>query len=96
MTADAIGPGTVVHVEPAVVSVDVDGELVVLDERTGDLHLLDPMGSLVFRCLGSGTLGEIAADFVEEVGGDPDAVLADVVALVRDLRTRGLVGFGEP
>lgn len=89
--SSAIGPSSVVDVKPTVMWVDVDGELVLLDEATGDLHLLNPIAGLVFRCLGSGTLAELASDFAAELGGDEDEILAEILDLVRDLRARGLI-----
>ncbi len=33
----------------------VDDEVVVLDQRTGEVHQLNPVGSCIWRSLGDGT-----------------------------------------
>jgi hypothetical protein len=76
----------------SLVWVEVDGELVVADEESGGLHLLNPTAALVFSCLdGASTLEEIAGDIAAELGSDPAQVTADVVALARQLQAMGVL-----
>jgi hypothetical protein len=78
-----------------VASVELDGEIVILDSRQDALHLLNPTATTVWRCLdGSGTVGELIADLSEVFGSDPQAVRHDVSALLTDLAERGLLESG--
>jgi hypothetical protein len=78
-----------------VASVELDGEVVILDEREDALHLLNPTATTVWRCLdGSGTVGELIADLSEVFGSDPQTVRNDVGALLSDLAARRLLEDG--
>jgi hypothetical protein len=83
---------------PEVVHVEVDGEIVLYDDRAKVMHRLSPTAGQVWRCFdGSGSLAEIAADLAEVYQADPDQVLTDVVATARQFGSAGLlVGVGDP
>ena len=62
--------------------VELDGEAVIYDEETTELHHLNPTATIVFGlCDGTATMREMAVD-ISEVFGVP---LADVEAQVRTL-----------
>ncbi len=91
-----VSPSFVGAHSPDVHAVDIADEAVLLHEPTGELHLLNPTGALVWRCLdGRSTVAEIAAD-IAEVGGVPqDRVVADMVELLTELVAGDLVVEGS-
>lgn len=76
---------------------ELDHELVVLDERTGRLHVLNPTATVVWQCLdGDADLATLAVELATAFGAEADAVRADLLTLARQLADDGLlVGF-EP
>jgi len=81
----------------AVDTVNVDGEVVLLDKASGRLHLLNGTGALVWACFdGESSLGEIVTDISDELGMSRDVVLADTVAISRHLGREGLLANVEP
>ncbi len=83
---------------PDVAQVEIDGEIVLYDDRAKVMHRLSPIAGQVWRCLdGSGSLAEIAADLADVYQADPEQVLTDVVATARQFGSAGLlVGVGDP
>jgi PqqD family protein of HPr-rel-A system len=72
--------------------VELDGEAVVYDERTGDLHHLNPTATLVFGlCDGSSTGRELANDIAAAYGQPTDQVREQVQALLRQFRKARLI-----
>ena len=73
-------------------SVEIDGEVVLLDGATGTLRNLDPVGGVVWGCLDApGPIDEIVADLCEEFGADRHTVRNDVLELMRALGREGLL-----
>ncbi len=95
---EAVTPGFVAIARPEVVSVEIDGEVILYDDSRKKLHRLNPTASALWQCLdGSGTLAEVARDIADVYHADPDQVLADVVETARLLGAQGLlVGVGDP
>ncbi|HUG85311.1 MAG TPA: HPr-rel-A system PqqD family peptide chaperone [Euzebya sp.] len=92
-----VGPAFVGDRSPDVHAVDVDDEAVLLHEPTGQLHLLNPTGALVWHCLdGRATLQAIAEDIADVGGLDGEQVLAQLQALLTDLVDGGLVMAADP
>jgi PqqD family protein of HPr-rel-A system len=72
--------------------VEIDGEAVVYDERTGNLHHLNPTAALVLAvCDGTATIRELAGDLAAEFGEPPDRLERDVRTLLRRFRLGGLL-----
>ena len=72
--------------------VELDGEAVIYDERSADLHHLNPTATIVFGlCDGTATMPRIAADISEAFGVPADEVEAQVRALVRRFRAADLL-----
>ena len=89
---DQIGPDFVAHSRREVVTVEIDGDAVVYDELQETTHLLNPTGAIVWRLLdGETRLDELSADLAAVFGVGVEEVLADLVALVRELDQRGLL-----
>lgn len=78
--------------------VELDHEAVIYDERTGDLHHLNPTATLVFGlCDGTATVKELAADIATAFELHADEVERQVRHLLRELRKVGLLnGKSEP
>jgi PqqD family protein of HPr-rel-A system len=72
--------------------VELDGEAVIYDERTSDLHHLNPTATIVFGlCDGTATMPEIATDIAEAFGVPAAEVEAQVRSLVRRFRAAELL-----
>ena len=77
--------------------VELDGEAVVLDERANRLHLLNHTATLIWNCLdGEVDVRELAREIGDALELPVDTVLADTLAVVRDLGTEGLLDGIEP
>lgn len=77
--------------------VELDGEVVVLKEPTGALHVLNPTAAVLWQCFdGQATLREIADDLAAVVdGADVETLRRDVCALVSELAEQQLVELGR-
>jgi hypothetical protein len=71
---------------------DLDGELVLLDLRTGVYFSLDPLGTRVWLLAQGGhSLAEVVRLVVKEYEVTPERFTADLVTFVSALREKGLV-----
>jgi hypothetical protein len=74
---------------------DIEGEALIYDERTGDLHHLNPTATIVFSlCDGTATVKEMSGDISAAFQMPADQVERDVRALIRDFRKAGLLDGG--
>jgi PqqD family protein of HPr-rel-A system len=72
--------------------VELDGEMVVYDERGGNLHHLNPTASIVFQCCdGTATIREFSTDIAEAFKLVPDDVERQVRGLLREFRKADLL-----
>lgn len=73
--------------------VELDGEVVVLEEPTGALHVLNPTAAVLWQCFdGHSTVREIADDLAAVVeNADVATIRRDVGALVGELAQKRLV-----
>jgi PqqD family protein of HPr-rel-A system len=71
--------------------VEVDGDVVILDLRHGDLHLLDRTAAAVWARLGAGSIDELVGALSADFGTDAATVRTDVHALLARLRDLGLL-----
>jgi PqqD family protein of HPr-rel-A system len=79
-----------------VTSERVGGEGILHDERSGQVHILNASATRVWDlCAGRPTVSELVADLARSYGMPVDAVREDVLALLADLRTRGLLESPE-
>lgn len=80
------------RVRDDLVVVELDGEAVVFDERTCDLHYLNPTATVVFGlCDGTGSVEELASDIAAAFGADETQVRRDVAAVVADFERTGFL-----
>jgi PqqD family protein of HPr-rel-A system len=72
--------------------VELDGEAVIYDEETSDLHHLNPTATIVFGlCDGSATIADISTDISEAFGVPVEEVRGQVRTLIRQLRRANLL-----
>lgn len=72
--------------------VELDGEAVIYDERSGELHHLNPTATLIFGFLdGTATVRELATDVAEAFGVPAGDVETEIRALIRRFRKLGLL-----
>jgi hypothetical protein len=72
--------------------VEVDGETVVYDEVTGQLHLLDQIATVVWACFdGTASIATLADELSQAFGADREVVERDVRALAERLAGEDLV-----
>lgn len=77
--------------------VPVADEAVLLDERTGALHALDSLATLMWQCFdGTASIGEIAVDVADIFSVEELAALRDLLQLTSDLAARGLLDGTGP
>ena len=89
-------PATKPQIREDLTVVELDGEAVVYDERTGDLHHLNPTATLVFGlCDGTATGRELAIDIAEAYGQPVDEVVQQVQGLLQQFRKAKLIERGS-
>jgi peroxiredoxin len=81
-----------------IASVELDGEMVLLVEDTGNIMWLDHLGTVVYKCIdGISSLAQICQDLAEVFGADPETVVEDVVYFAQYFgRSGALAGVGIP
>lgn len=77
---------------PTVAAAELEGEVVLYDEDTDRVHVLNPTAGLVWDCLdGETSLAELAAELSRHFQADRDVVHRQVLDLARQLAQEGLV-----
>lgn len=72
--------------------VELDGEAVIYDEATADLHHLNPTATLVlWLCDGSATIAESVAEMAEAYGVPASDIEAEIRGVVDEFGRRGLL-----
>jgi PqqD family protein of HPr-rel-A system len=72
--------------------VELDGEAVIYDERTGNLHRLNRTATLVFGlCDGSATVKTMAEDVAGAFNVPAEEIERQIRSLLRSLRKAGLL-----
>jgi hypothetical protein len=91
-SADTLDDEFVPVRSPDAYVVELDGEAVALDERANRLHLLNHTATLIWTCLdGVVHVRGLALEIGEELGLPVDQVLAETLAVIRDLGAEGLL-----
>ncbi|MGH9297048.1 MAG: PqqD family protein [Acidimicrobiales bacterium] len=96
---DAIGRDFVARRREGVVSVEIEGDVILYDEERELSHLLNPSGAIIWQLLdGEASLEELVVDLAEAFHVDTGTVESDVLTLVRELGRRGLIEnvVGDP
>jgi hypothetical protein len=98
MLADDIDVGFVPRPHPAITSVTLDGEIVLYDDRTLALHLLNNTAAAVWeRADGSRDVQALIDDLANVYSIEPEAIAESVVDLVRQLAGQELLdGIDQP
>lgn len=79
-------------ISPSVGWVEIDGEVVVLDPDSEQVHLLSRSGALLWQLLdGETTVDELARDVAFAFDLDAERALEDVSAFVLEVATSGLL-----
>jgi PqqD family protein of HPr-rel-A system len=74
--------------------VELDGEAVIYDEETTELHHLNPTATIVFGlCDGTSTMREMSSDIAEAFGVPIEQVEPQVRTLVRRFRKARLLAY---
>jgi len=95
--ASEIDEAFVPQIRDDMASVELDGEAVLLIEATSEIINLDPMGTIVFKCIdGESAVGEIAEDIAEAFQADPEVILDDVLKLTKRMGRVGLLTGVQP
>jgi hypothetical protein len=75
-------------------AVEIDGETVVYDSRTEQVHLLNPIASLIWSQLdGTETLSALCDELGEAFGEPVSRIRTDVLAVIARFEQAGLVGL---
>jgi PqqD family protein of HPr-rel-A system len=75
-----------------IAAAELDGEAVLYDERTGELHHLNPTATIIFSmCDGTSTIREMSGEISGAFGMAPDEVERQVRVLLRQFRKGGLL-----
>jgi peroxiredoxin len=90
--SDEIGLDFIPQPRDSVVATEFDGESLLVDGETGYLHLLDPIGSVVWNCLDvQGSLAVLSEDIADAFGAPVEVVREDVLEMVRSVGRAGLL-----
>ena len=72
--------------------VEIDGEAVIYDEESGQLHHLNPTATLILQlCDGEATVKELSVDLAGAYAAPFDEIEKSVRRLVRELKEAGLL-----
>ena len=83
---------TILRPSPDVQGTSMEGETVLLDLSTGRYYTLNRLGSVIWEhCTGHNTISDIHAVLCNRFEVSPDRALDDLVALVNQLVTEGLL-----
>ena len=86
------GRGRLLTVDPEVWTEELDGELIVYDERRSRAYVLNPTAALVWElCDGSGDAGSVARTLAQGYGRPYEETVADVQRFVREMDEAGLL-----
>ncbi len=83
-------------IHPALTWRLLDGEAVIVSSTTGEIRVLNHVGSEIWQLLASGSqVPEIEQVLVDRYTLSPQQVSADVSAFLIDLMRRGLITWEE-
>lgn len=82
---------------PAVADVELDGEVVLYDQRSGRVHVLNRTAATLWACLGTGgTVDDLVDDLVEVYEVPAESLLDDVTTTLARFASEGLVDDDAP
>ena len=75
---------------------EIEGEAILVDEATRQLHVLNSSGTLLWSLLdGSSSIGEICADISDVVGVPLETIISDAISIIQRLDDMSLVHDGR-
>jgi len=75
------------------IAIDFDGETIVYDRQTGEVHRLDAVGSIVWNLLdGEATVDELVSDLSAAFAAEPGLIRRDMERLLARLEEAFLLG----
>jgi len=87
---------TVVSVRSRHVSVDLNGEAVVLDTDSGDYFGIDGVGARIWELIATPRrVAELAETLVSEYDVDPSQCRSDLQRFLQDLSEQGLIDVAQ-
>lgn len=82
----SIGPN------PAVLSTELDGDVVLMNAEQGRYYALDTVATTIWRKLDAGPTGDaLVAELIADFQGNPEQIRADVQALLRNWLEEGVI-----
>lgn len=89
---DAITASSTPRARSGCSGVELEGDVILVDDDSGAVHLLNPTAQLVWSCFdGSATIAEIARDLDTVFAADPATIADAVTDLARQLARSGLL-----
>jgi hypothetical protein len=77
---------------PSVIAVELDGEAVLYLTERDEMHLLNPLATVVWNIIdGQAPVSTLADELAEAFGADVGQVLSDLTVLLGQLDADGLV-----
>jgi len=71
-----------------------ENNIVIFDERNGEPYLLNETASVVWKyCVAQKSVTEIVSLILSEYGRDNQSIKSDIVALLKNLRKKGVLTF---
>jgi hypothetical protein len=90
-----IGPGTIV-ISPEVMARQVGDECVILDLASGSYFGLDPVGTRIWQLISAGhSLADTHKALLAEYDVSSGDLERDLLRLIGELRSRGLIGEAQ-
>lgn len=91
-----IAGDSVVQRRSDLAAIELDGELVLYDEHSGEVHRLNATASIVWQCLdGESSLTEVAYDLAAAFSVDEADMERDVVGITAQFAETGLLRDGS-
>ncbi|MPW39223.1 PqqD family peptide modification chaperone [Thermococcus sp. 101 C5] len=87
-----------VQKNPSIISQrNSDGDIVLYNPETGDIHITNEIGYLIFILCECYTLDEIATHIHVLTGEDMQKIIGDMYTFIEDLTSHGyLLEIGDP
>ncbi len=81
----------------ALLELDLDGEVLLVDPRTDGIHQLNPVATIIWSVLdGDATARELVDDLADAFAADVDVVEGDVAVLLERLDSAALLAGSDP
>jgi len=86
-------PDTILARSSTPLSIEMDGEMVMMDVESGTYFNLDPIGTVIWKRLESPVrFDDLCRELQARYDAAPETIRADVAALLEQMRAHGLLG----